>query len=76
MGYRMPDGLQAKESISESLNFVGFLGAVGGVVRLLGTPLRENCRASLAGMASSKSEGKAEALGITGKFQAVSDAFS
>ena len=36
-----------------------------GVVHLFGTPLKENCRAPLAGMASSKSEGKAEALGIT-----------
>ena len=35
-----------------------------GVIRLLGTPLRENCRAPLAGMADWKSEGKAEALGI------------
>ena len=35
-----------------------------GPVRLFGTPLRENCRAPLAGMASFQSEGKAEALGI------------
>ena len=47
------------------IKFRWFFGAVGGVVRLLGTPLRENCRAPLAGMADWKSEGKAEALGIS-----------
>ena len=50
---------------SKIVRFRRFFGADGGVIRLLGTPLRENCRAPLAGMASSKSEGKAEALGIS-----------
>jgi len=38
------------------------MGASGSVRHLFGIPLKENCRAPLAGMAGCKNEGKA--LGI------------
>ena len=47
------------------IDFRWFFGGVRCPIMLFGTPLRENCRAPLAGMADWKSEGKAEALGIT-----------
>ena len=46
------------------IKFRWFFGGGRGVGHLLGTPLRENCRVPLAGMADWKSEDKAEALGI------------
>ena len=56
------DTVQGGSGVVCGSNFIRFLVAVGGVVHLFGTPLKENCRAPLAGMAGCKSEDKA--LGI------------